>query len=669
MNKTKKTFIAIFLLIVFLPVMLMMANKLFNIKVDVSLKGYTDSVEKPSFITSDFVSGVYQANAAQYINENIPLRGVFTRTYNTVRFNLFNQSARVIGKDKYIFEDAYIWAELCIGSDYDFSTEENKQRVADFVAKLSSVQNKLEKSGKKLYLYVIPGKARVFSDKLPEKYLTMRDENSENVVYALRKQLASSDVPVFFCEDYISEMEYPVYYPTGIHWSRTYEQSVSRKIISDLADITGKNYRNITFADVEESKTPFWRDADVWDLANIWNSINCTFYQYRAVPDEHEYFDKMRILIYGDSFGMGLRYDVLSLYPDEGINYINYDNYVMDSREQTTLLNHDWNNFDFQYYLDNTDVVVIEMIDAVAKDLTLGFIDRLDNELDNYVPGKVYESSFDGSSEEQYDMTDSVGMYGKESGFFWVNEEFSLTIDSPGISERGMQIRYAVPDQIINAEGEEKVTFYVNGRLVGENTHTQPGTYELTVAPDMLDNKNNNIYTVSGKCSSYFNPMESGQSDDNRDLALRIEYIGEAIAYPSSFDGLSDNEYDMSDTVGVYGKEPGFFWTNIEFSLTLESAVFSEKGILIRYAVPDQIINSEGEEKITFFVNDRMIGENTHTQPGTYELTITPDMLENNNNIYTVSGKCSSYFNPKVSGQNDDDRDLALRIEYIGEVK
>lgn len=528
MNKIKKICTVFFLLIIFLPILLMITNKLFNIEVDVTLKGYTDSVEKPEFNFENFTSGEYQAKSVQYLNEVIPLRGVYTKTYNTVRDNLFNEAIRAIGKDHYIFEDNYILTELNIGSANDFSTEENKKKMEDFVNHLTSVQNKLEKHGKKLYIYVIPSKAHIYSDKLPQKFVMMKNENGVNVVDAFREELSSTDITAFFCEDYIGEMEYPTYYPTGIHWSRPFEQSVSQKIINDLKELTGKNYRNIAFTGVEESNTPFWRDADVWDLANIWNKMDCTFYQYSTVPEEYEYFDKMRILLYGDSFAEGIRYDIRELYSDEDIYYINYDNCIKDFREQITLLNHDWNNMDFQYYLDNTDAVVIEMVDAVVKDCTLGFVEYLDGVLDSYVPGNIYYSSFDGSSDEYYDITGTVGMYGKEPGFFWANREFSLTVQSPNIVENGLLIRFAVPNQIIDAQGEETVKFYVNGCKVAENTYTAPGTYELIITPDLLDNNNNNIYTVFGKCSGVFNPLEIGQNNDNRDLSLRLEYIGEA---------------------------------------------------------------------------------------------------------------------------------------------
>lgn len=529
MNKIKKIFVIFFVLVVFLPILLMPIQKLFLINIDVELNGYTDSVDKQDLTFESFVSGEYQSAASKCLDAQMPMHGVFTKTYNTVRYNLFKEANSLVGKDYFIFgNEKYIFTELNIGSDKDFSSEENLQKIDEFVGHLSSAQEKLKKVGKDLYIYIIPSKAHVFPENMPAKYYLLANKDKPYIGDVFRNRIESTDIKTLFCEDFIDEMEYATYYPSGTHWSRTFEQSASQRVVKDLAEVTGKSYRNIAFNGVEESNTPFWRDADVWDLANIWNRIDGTFYQYNVVPAEYDCYDKMRILIYGDSFVHGLRKDILEMFPEDEIYYINYDNYIMDSDENLTVLDHDWSNLDFQYYLDNTDAVVVEMVDSMIPDFTCGFVNALDAALDDYVPNKVYPSCIDCSSSEEPDMSDTFGVHGNEGDFFWTQKEFSVTVQSPSISEKGLLIKYGISGQIINMMGEDTVAIYVNGVKVAENTYTEPENYEIYLSPEMLNINDENIYTVFGRCSRSFIPKEIGHNEDTRELALQLNYIGEA---------------------------------------------------------------------------------------------------------------------------------------------
>ncbi|MGN0639068.1 MAG: hypothetical protein ACI4J0_11910 [Huintestinicola sp.] len=528
MDIIKKTSVIVFLLIIFLPMILMAAKKLFEIDVDVELKGYTDKVESKELTFENFVSGEYQSSASQMTDKQLPLRGIYTKTYNTLRYNLFNEARDPMGKDHYIISKHYILSELNIGNSNDFSIEENQEMMEKFVGHLSSVQKKLDKWGKKLYIYIIPSKAHLFLDKIPENYVYLKNDTNIYSADLFRDKISATDVKALFCEDYADQLNYPTYYASGVHWSRIYEQTTSQRIIKELNEITGKNYRNMVFTGVEERNTPFWRDADVWDLANVWNKLDETFYQYSTAPAEYECYDNMHLLLYGDSFAEGFIKDVTTMYPDEEIYFVSYNNYIKDPNGDITRIDGDWGKMDFNYYLDNSDAVVIELVDSMIKNRTNGFIENLDAALDNYVPGKVYMSSFDGASNEQYNMSENIGVYEKENGFVWVNKEFSFTLQSPEISNKGLFIRYVVPGQVFDGTNEDMVTFYVNGEKVAENVCSEAGAYELILTPDMLEKNDNHIYTIFGKCSNSFVPKDAGLNDDARELALRIEYLGEA---------------------------------------------------------------------------------------------------------------------------------------------
>ena len=75
---------------------------------DVQLKGYTDRVEIIPLSLGNYWSGDFQDSFTSKVDTAVPLRGCIVRTYNSIRYALFNLGNRPIGNNGSIFEDAYI---------------------------------------------------------------------------------------------------------------------------------------------------------------------------------------------------------------------------------------------------------------------------------------------------------------------------------------------------------------------------------------------------------------------------------------------------------------------------------------------------------------------------------------------------------------------------------
>ena len=251
-----------FILVICTPGFLSIASSVTGTKLDTELEGFTDNFGKPEFTLKGFFSGEYQAQYSAWYDQNATGHAAMTRTYNSIKYDVFDVGNRPVGKDEFVFEPAYIEAELALGEDNDFSTEANQEKMKQFVASLESVDAKLQALGKHLYVYIAPSKADYAPDSIPENYKCIASDNPVNATDYFVSLIDKTDIKYLLCSTLAKDLEYPGFYYTGIHWSRPYEQYTSQVILNDLMELTGKNYRRFEFDGVAESKVPYNRDTD-----------------------------------------------------------------------------------------------------------------------------------------------------------------------------------------------------------------------------------------------------------------------------------------------------------------------------------------------------------------------------------------------------------------------
>lgn len=524
----KKVIVWIFLGIIFAPIVLSCMRKLTDVKFDVNLKGYSNSVERPGLSADTLLDGTFQSSFGAWFEEKMALRGVLTTTYNTVRYEAFHLGNRPIGNNGSIFEGPYLDVELSLG-EYDYSVPENAQNIRNMVAHMDSVNEKLNKMGKYFYVYIAPSKADVHPEDMPDNYVVRSRPGAVNAVDLFKKEISVTDVPYLICSDMLDELEYPAFYSTGIHWSRTYEQLTSQKIISELSKLSGGNYRNIEFTGVESGKKPFWRDSDVYDLLNVWFYPDIDYYQYTVKTTESESAAPMHILLWGDSFSEGLEKDIEENIAEDFIYYIRKKTFAKDPDGTEYSIEGDWEDFDWQSYLDRTDFVVMEMTEPEVVNYTYGFIEYLDSYLDSYVPmpkGTYYVSELDANNEETWNTSSSAGIWGREDGYAWIKPNCNVAINNKSISDNGLEIDFSVPDEVFDMGEPELVEIRINGTVVYKETYTYAVEEQVIIKPEefVLDEDDNYIITIS--CSQYFNPLVRGYGPDDRDLALRLKYVG-----------------------------------------------------------------------------------------------------------------------------------------------
>ena len=526
----KKAVVWVFLAVIFAPVLLGLTGKLVGARFDVELLGYTDSVEKPELSVHTFLDGTFQKDYGAWMEENMPLRGVFTKTYNTIRYEGFRLGNGVIGGHRSILGDLDTETELALG-DYDYSDPARAQRMQAVVDHMASVDQKLRAVEKYLYVYIAPNKSDLYPEDIPRNYVALAQPGGVRAVDLFRERISATDVPYLICADMKDSLEYPAFYPTGIHWSRTYEQLASQRIVNDLSALSGEVYQNIEITGVEKSKTPFWRDSDVFDLLNVWTSQDVDYYEYTTQPAEEGPVTELDILLMGDSFGTGLCRDIGDRFMDTSIWYLNRKNYLSGPDGKQQLLEQNWENLDLQACLDRVDFVVLEITEPQLIADTYGFIDYLDAYLDHYVPAPksdYYPTCLDASRTETWDVEQVEGIYYLENGFAWIQPSCRIPLHSESISNNGLEIDLAVDEHTVASGEPQQVEVAVNGTVVRRETYTDPGEVRMILSPDQFQRDENDSYVVTINCSRSFNPSVLGESADNRDLALALRYIGGA---------------------------------------------------------------------------------------------------------------------------------------------
>lgn len=526
----KKVVVFLFLSIIFLPSILAMGTIVSGKALDVPLNGYTNSTQKPEFSLKSFWNGQFQSNYTAWFQDNFQPRGIFIKNYSTIRYNLFEEGGPgIIGKNHDIFQLPYIYAELCIEGYSDFSQPQAQSQVQEYLLKLELLKEKLEKCGKMLYVVLTPSKADFHRENIPDKYLAISNTSAVTGQNYLAQMLETSDIPHIICANYKDKLSYPAFYHSGIHWSRTFEQKVFADIINSMSNYLGKSLPYIELGNVTVQDTPFWRDSDVLDLENVWNSNKGAYYQYDIEAVYPENYDALGVLFQGTSFSQGLFMDFFNTMPLENVIYINRsENFNINNNGFVPFSTFD--ELDLHLFLDQVDAVVIEVLPAELENYSYGFVEALLDSLETYDPEAIsspeYMSSLDVTSPNEWDPMYLRGLYDREPTHVWTHKESQVTIEDPAIKQTGLELNYTVPEQFFGITDSANVKIYVNGVMLMDLDYQKPWSGSIVLSPEQLSFVNGDVYSVRLKCDTMFIPAETDGTNDTRELALYLTYIG-----------------------------------------------------------------------------------------------------------------------------------------------
>lgn len=492
----------------------------------------------PKFSFKKYEDRSFQNEFENAWNSDFALHGILTRTYNQIRFSAFktNHPANreyigtdlIVGKNKNIFEYQYIAEYLLLDQFNGFDTEESKAQMDCYVNLLEEVSDKLALFNKKVIFLTTPNKSAYAYEDIPDHF--RYGDIGTRAIDVFEYAVEDSGINYVSGRKIADENKesFPIFYRSGVHWSRPIEQIVCSEVIKKF----GEKNKYVTLGDLHESSVPYWRDADVWNLLNIWESSHEIYYQYDETLILPEQYENRRILIQGGSFAEGLRNILINNHISPSVQYINYDNALINGNGNVETINHDWNNLNLQRLLDTTDIIIIEMNEnrVGAYAYSNGFVEYLNTFLDSYIPirqeGPVNLDFKDDYYSNQYNL---CGIYPYENNAYaWSGKYTYIQLTNPLIAQKGLEIDCEIPEQVCS--GEESVTgsLYINGRKMQEIT-CNPGSHSMVIGQNELSkiSAGTQDWEIEIYMPTSFRPIDYGINEDQRSLSIRLNYVGE----------------------------------------------------------------------------------------------------------------------------------------------
>lgn len=555
-NVHKKITIIVFFIIITVPMLIQAASDVTKRKLDFDLKGYYTDYDKPHFSFKDWLDGKYKTDFTNWADNEFATRGFFIKNYNQFRyalhFPLYNSGKQIVGKNRDVMADSFIASEICLVDDFNFAVDSSRENLETYVKELTEVNEKLEKNGKKLFFFITPSKGHYDVENIPEKYYIIAGPGEKVTGHDYLCELLSETDLLYSDTNEFSTLVpegIPIFYTTGVHWSRPYEQLADEQLLKILEENAGENYKDIELKELQSSKEPYWRDYDVQDLLNLYTVPDITYYEYAYSPVNEGRTKPLRALIQGGSFSKGLLTDYFEKALDSSCYHIFYMDCVTDVNTSEIKVLSDWSDTDLQNYLDDSDWVIIELNEGAIPYVSNGFVTYLNNFLDTYVPSDLSDVL-----DEKYNPLEGTGLkrargyYGFEKDFSWATPDSCLNLYNERIKDKGLQIDFELYPEVI-AKGEANVKVFVNGKLCAANTYSEVGDYTIEIPADILEYDYGNVndetgtadengnsandefiknrYAIEIVCDKYFVPSEISDSKDNRKLSLRMKYAGE----------------------------------------------------------------------------------------------------------------------------------------------
>ena len=382
----KKIFVVVMAVIILMPVILGVAAKVFQHPLDVPLMGFTDVPSKPPLTLESYADGSLQEFLADWFEFRARPRGVYVKNYSTILYNLFRTGERIIGRNDDIFEESYINYELCIPPVPNYADPAAMADMTAYVNELKLLRQKLASFGKPLLLVLSPSKANFHAGNIPSRYLDLAPVNRKSAAEAFAELIRQTDIPQIIGRDMKESLSYPPFYSSGIHWSRTFEQTATRLLLTKLRELTGKDYPVLNLGEAKESDKPFFRDADVYNLENVWAAPKGPYYEFEETLSQGS--DPLRILLQGTSFSDGFVYEFFPLGKDADVIYINRQTYYREYFGDLIKFS-SYDEIHLADMLDRVDAVVIEAGEPLLPLDNRPFVQYLLTFLDTWQPKEV----------------------------------------------------------------------------------------------------------------------------------------------------------------------------------------------------------------------------------------------------------------------------------------
>lgn len=326
----------------------------------IAIRGTENKLEKVDLSLQNFTNNSFQ----NYLETKIKNGDIFAKNVvkinNYLNFKILNHTNAgvIVGKNKFLFADGYIFEKFCINNIYS-----EYEKVKEQVKKIEKVQNILKSKNIKFVYVLAPNKADFYEEYIPYKF---KDNCKNNRKYDLfvneikKTNINFIDVNEYFLSlkskmkkiknnkgyafDGKNEKLFPRY---GIHWTQYgFSYFLQNKLIPYLENLYGRKFNDIEFSYMT-SKTPLGSNFDLGFLLGLEYE---KFRDSALYPQSKEIKNsgyKPKLLTISDSFA-----DIFA----SNINL--YDYFEVD------LQNVSWSYYLNRYFYDENNVFKIEPLNS-----------------------------------------------------------------------------------------------------------------------------------------------------------------------------------------------------------------------------------------------------------------------------------------------------------------
>jgi len=336
--------------------------------------GFFGKTKYPNFTGKRWMANSFQREYESFVKAKNPLQPTAIRLKSQLDFSLYGDimHANILnGKNGFLFQKE--GCEAFIGRDFM-----GKDWIAEKTRKLSFISKKLKEEGIETLVLLPPLKARIFSENLPDFYQKNKSDLTNWKMFSeiLNQENINVEDFSFLLE---KEYEYPLYPPSGQHWTKYGSAIAAEKIIEQLEDILNVNMVEMNWRDsIELSAAQVEFDNELVAGANfIWNPPLKPLPYPKVKYIENDSTIKPKVLSIGDSF-YKLIYEfgfVQGLFHAESTFwYYNKEVFPQQLRNGKILTNRD---FDVLEEIRKREVIIFTLFEDNLERFAFGFVDNV----------------------------------------------------------------------------------------------------------------------------------------------------------------------------------------------------------------------------------------------------------------------------------------------------
>jgi len=348
------------------------------------LSGYFLKTEKIELSVSNFMDGTFQENFETRRKENVGFHDFLIRLNNQRKYSLFNEvntTDIIEGKDGMWFGFSYISAYF--GNDHI-----SYPKLKEYSNKIKFIQDSLGKRGKLFFPMIIPGKAAIYPELIPDRFYAENNKKITNY-QTLIQLLDSSETTYLDLKKFIVEnkslFKYPIFPKNGVHWTGNTVAIVTDSLLDFIATETGRKLIDMKLSDGEVTCDNYrFTDYDIGESMNIFTHISGDSLHYPIIEYVCNNCEKPRLLGVGDSFLQSFRgfyhtYDS-AFHPK---SYLWYYNKTVDWPEKFNGKKVLIEYLDLEEEIEKSDIIILESTDENIRQMGFGFVDQLYDLLKN----------------------------------------------------------------------------------------------------------------------------------------------------------------------------------------------------------------------------------------------------------------------------------------------